>query len=128
MRKLVAFLQVTSLWILFLPATFTFLGAASNQAVLIANHDKFPVMLNDKTANRISPTGEPLVDPYGMLDDTHCAMTAHTHLNFLGDILDFHDAWLSIGDLLLELGAWLGTFCAFVWGALVIQKLVNAYS
>ncbi len=111
------FLRETYLWVLLLPFALQFVGAASNQAVLIANHDKFPVMVNDTVRDIMQP------DANGLIDKEHCVMTAQTHLNFLADIFDFHTAWVSIGDLLLDLGAWLGTFCPFVWGFAVIRKL-----
>ena len=117
MRKLAAFFRVTFLWILLLPYFFTFVGAASNQAVLIANGDKFPVLLN------IVKQHEYDVDANGFLDATHCLMTKNTHLNALEDIFDFHTDIYSVGDLLLETGDWLGSFCTFVWGAFAIAKL-----
>ena len=94
-----------------------FTGAACNQLVLIANHDKFPVMLNEAKRVKLTP------DANGQIDEVHCVMTSTTHLNFLADIFDFHDSISSAGDGLLELGEWLNTFCIFVWAALVIQKL-----
>jgi hypothetical protein len=114
---MVRFLRVTLLWVLLLPPTATFLGAASNQLVLIANHDKFPVMLNETSRAGFEP------DANGMIDREHCVMTSETHLNFLADIFDFKDGLYSIGDLLLMLGEWLGAFCPFVWVALVIERL-----
>lgn len=92
-------------------------GAGSNQLVLIANHDKFPVMLNEAGRVHFNP------DANGLLDKTHCVMTPDTHLNALADIFDLHDGWYSIGDFLLMLSDWLSGFCVFVWIALVIQKL-----
>lgn len=58
-----------------------------------------------------------------MMDTTHCVMTDKTHLNLLADVLDFHDSLESVGDELLSLGAWLQTFCPFVWLALVCDRL-----
>ena len=132
MKSVVKFFQVTMLWIVLLPFTFSFIGAASNQAVLIANRDTFPVLLNDKkladveagTLNAWSPKAS--VPEYGevvMLDDVHCAMTSKTHLNFLADIFDVKIAIMSVGDMLIDLGTWLGSFCGIVWLALVSQKL-----
>ena len=46
------FLRKTALWIVALPLLCFILGAASNQAVPIANHDKFPVMWNDYKINK----------------------------------------------------------------------------
>jgi hypothetical protein len=112
------FLRVTMLWILLLPGALFFLGAASNQAVLIANHDKFPVLLNQQKTDKASADG------YGLIDDTHCLMTRQTHLNALADIFDFKEAIYSIGDLMMELAGWL-SFLPFVWLALVINKLLQ---
>jgi Family of unknown function (DUF5317) len=119
------FFRVTMLWILLLPGMLYFLGAASNQLVLIANHDKFPVMLNEKTAHLTNTDGNVIVDSYGMLDDTHCLMTHDTHLNFLADIFDRHDAYYSVGDGLIYLGEYLWTFMPFMWLGLIVNKLVH---
>jgi hypothetical protein len=100
-------LRVTLLWIVVAPYAFIYIGAASNQLVLIANHDKFPVMLNAKMTDAAKP------DSYGLIDNEHCVMTHDTHLNFLADIFDLHDGWYSIGDGFIELGEWLGNFCIF---------------
>jgi len=74
------------------------LGTASNQAVKIANHDKFPVLDNGYHYQ---------VNDDGMMDDEHCVMTSETRLNALADIFDFEGKTLSIGDMLLNLGDWL---------------------
>ena len=123
MRRISRFFQVTALWILLLPQVVTFVGAASNQLVLIANHDKFPVMANTVKAHEFSPDAVVMPDGTVMLDDTHCLMTSKTHLNVLADIFDFHNETDSIGDLLLHLGEWLSGFCLYVWIEIVIFKL-----
>jgi len=117
MRQVGKFFRVTMLWILLLPVASTLLGVASNQAVLIANHDRFPVMMNDSVMALED------VDANGMLDHEHCVMTDQTHLNALADIFDVHDAWISVGDMFIRLGDWLMAFCPFVWLALVIRRL-----
>lgn len=128
------FLRKTALWILLLPFATFGLGAASNQLVLIANHDKFPVMVNQAKIDHYNSeiaaavaAGEPAPDPIdpngGMIDDTHCVMTNKTHLNFLADVFDFHSAIYSVGDGLLYFGDWLMGFSPFLWGFAVIQKL-----
>jgi hypothetical protein len=119
------FLRRTSLYIVAIPLLFTFLGAASNQLVLIANHDTFPVMVNSTklAAFQAGNSGDgPLLAP-GMLDDTHCIMTKDTHLNFLADIFDFEDGVYSIGDLSSELGAAIWPYSIFIWAFAVIRKL-----
>jgi hypothetical protein len=117
MKAVTNFFRVTMLWVLFVPYVVYYLGAASNQLVLIANRDKFPVMWNARVTARAG------ADSYGMIDDTHCLMTKETRLNFLGDIIDLHSAWYSIGDGLIYIGEWLEDFSFYVWVALVIQEL-----
>jgi len=132
-------LRKTSLYILAIPVLFIFLGAASNQIVLIANHDTFPVMLNDKKLAAMTESKEeskeihfnkPMpafeTDDAVMLDDVHCNMTSKTHLNALADIFDMKDAIYSIGDFLLMLGEWFGAFCPFVFVFDVVRKLRQA--
>jgi hypothetical protein len=111
-RQLLSF---TRLWILAVPLTLTLVGAAMNQAVLIANHDKFPVMLNERKTDHIEP------DEWGIVDnEAHCVMTRQTHLNFLADYLDFKTAIYSPGDLLLMLADYLSPFAPFVWGLFLL--------
>ena len=134
-----AFLKKTSLYILAIPVLFTFLGAASNQVVLIANHDSFPVMLNDKKLaemtehekqsveiklNQPNPAFEQ--DGVVMIDEVHCVMTSHTHLNALADVFDLKDAIYSIGDFLLMMGEWFGVFAPFVYVFDVTRKLAKS--
>ena len=132
------FLRKTSLYILAVPVLFTLLGAASNQVVLIANHDSFPVMLNDKKLREMlepeeKPTNIQFAKPMPafetgdtvMLDDVHCNMTSETHLNFLADVFDMHDAIYSIGDFMLMLGEWFGVFAPFVFVFDTTRKLAK---
>lgn len=109
----------TFLYILLAPTLIGFLGAASNQLVLIANHDTFPVLVNQVKLDHFQSDD---LKGTQMLDDVHCIMTSKTHLNFLADIFDFHDYIESIGDMLLGLSEWLGGFCVFVWAGLLIRK------
>jgi hypothetical protein len=110
-RQLLSF---TRLWILTVPLTLTLVGAGMNQAVLIANHDKFPVMLNERKTDHIEP------DEWGIIDNNdHCIMTSKTHLNFLADYLDFGSIY-SPGDLLLILADYLSPFAPFVWGLFLL--------
>ena len=132
-----SFLRRTSLYLLAIPVLFTFLGAASNQVVLIANHDSFPVMLNDKKLRDmtkkdeeqfikvqfLAPTPAYEANDVVMLDDVHCNMTSETHLNFLADVFDMHDAIYSIGDFMLMLGEWLGSFTFAIFVFDVARKL-----
>jgi hypothetical protein len=149
-RKL---LRSSLLGILLVPYGIFGLGAASNQLVLIANHDKFPVMENSAFAKRLQLEEAVEVakleillenaktdtlaielqskiyaikikEDSGMLDGTHCIMTPATHLNFLADIFDFGSIY-SIGDFLIIIGTWIMGWTPFVWGALVIKKLYD---
>ena len=129
------FLRKTSLYILAIPVLFTFLGAASNQVVLIANHDTFPVLVNDKKLADMTEKDEPkeasLLKPNPAeetsgtvyLDNVHCNMTNKTHLNALADIFDMKDAIYSVGDFLLMLGEWLSAFAPFVFVFDTTRKL-----
>ena len=135
MNKFRKLLRSSCLWILLTPYIVLGLGAASNQAVLIANHDKFPVMLNARKLDKIlSSSAEadlltilvikpkpflPAPDPDGMIGDVHCVMTKSTHLNALADVFDLGSIY-SIGDFGLYLGQWLMTWMPFVWGATLI--------
>ena len=129
------FLRKTSLYILAIPVLFTFLGNASNQLVLIENHDTFPVLLNDKKLSGMTdhrdgddsvfspmPASVEQKDDTVYLDDVHVEMTSHTHLNALADIFDMKDAIYSIGDFSLMLGDWLWAFAPFVFAFDVIRK------
>jgi Family of unknown function (DUF5317) len=113
------FLRVTMLWITLLPLACEAIGAASNQLVLIANHDKFPVMLNAQKTIKYEP------DDFGLIDDTHCVMTRETRLNFLADIFDFKDGIYSVGDGLIELGTWGWTWAPFLWAGLLLRKIIQ---
>jgi hypothetical protein len=143
-NKLRKLFRASCLWILLGPYIIFGLGAASNQAVLIANHDKFPVMVNTrKLAAMLNPPSPgplatllgilepaPKVDKgeEGMIDDIHCIMTPVTHLNFLADIFDLHDVTYSIGDLLMILGEWAGSFTLIIWGTLIFKKIWDEVS
>ena len=122
--KINQFLRKTYLWILALPLALTLLGAASNQVVLYANHDTFPVSINAaKSAQFTEDDSVTLKDGTVMLDDTHCIASDKTHLNLLADVLDFRTEYVSVGDLSLELGDWIWGFAPFVWGLAVVRKL-----
>ena len=111
------FLRSTMLWVLILPYLFIFVGAASNQLCEIANHDKFPVLVNEAVRVHFAP------DANGLIDRQHCIMTAQTHLNVLGDVFDIGNGYYSIGDGFIFLGQWLSGFCTFVWISLVVKTL-----
>lgn len=146
-------LRKTSLWIVAVPMICFLLGALSNQTVLVANHDRFPVMINGYKQNQYQlylqkelnecmaantsddsdgpdPQGEcDKVEfaleglKYGYLDDTHVIMTSHTHLNFLADWFDRKDGIYSPGDFLLILAESTFEYTLAMWLAVVIMKL-----
>ena len=119
------FLRKTSLHILAIPLLFIILGTVSNQAVLWANHDTFPVMANDFKAVQMLGGESPVVlkDGTTLLDDTHSLMTSKSHLNWLADVFDFKDEIESIGDIMIDFGGFMWTFAPYVWGFAVIRKL-----
>lgn len=114
-------LRTSGLWILLAPLAIIGLGTASNQAVLIANHDKFPVMVNEYRRSQAELTGTDL-----MMDKIHCVMTDKTHLNVLADVFDFQSEGIcSVGDIGIYLGYWLWVFAPYVWGFEVIRRLIK---
>ncbi len=127
------FLRKFPYWYLILIPVLLFgLGVASNQAVLVANHGKFPVMLNAAWSERMCSVPAD-VDPSDipasscmkggeMIDKTHSVMGPNSHLKFLADIFPIGSIY-SIGDGLIALGEWLLSFCPYMWLALVIRKL-----
>lgn len=117
------FLRKTFLYILAIPLLFTVLGTLSNQVVLYANHDRFPVSANLVKAQELAPDAVLLKDGHIMLDDTHELMTSETHLNLFADVFDFHDEIESIGDLSLELGDWMWGFAPFVFIFAAVTRL-----
>ena len=116
LAKLAALFVKAKLFVLTIPFIFSVTGGALNQAVLIANGGKFPVMMNDYAVSQWTLKGQ-------YLDEVHCLMTADTKLNFLADIIDVHVRVMSIGDMLLELGDMMATYCFTVWITLVIVEL-----
>jgi hypothetical protein len=123
----VRLLRSTALWLLILPYLVYLTGAGLNQLAMNANGDLMPVRINVvKAIEWFGPPimfGEPapdkkhhiiiLPDGTAQLDGRHCLMTARTHFNWVSDIFDFHSEIDSVGDLLLSLSEWLGTFCWF---------------
>jgi hypothetical protein len=136
MITMFSFLRKTALWIVLAPCLTLGTGLTSNQLVLWANHDTFPVMLNTAKVNlyhmKLEQAAEAGDDEaqvglalleHGYLDDTHVIMTPSTHLNFLADVFDLRAATYSIGDFLLMLGEWSMSLSPFVWATVVIGRL-----
>lgn len=133
------FLRKFPYWyLLAIPALLFAAGVASNQAVLVANHGKFPVAMNaawmDKfcSTRGMEPDEIDNIPPAScavggeMIDNTHSVMGPNSHLKFLADIFPLGHAIYSVGDGLLYLGDWLLSFTPFMWLALTIRKLFVA--
>ena len=141
-------------YLIAIPLLMTFMGAASNQAVLIANHDKFPVMVNEEKLQKFcqpedagnsfaaaiakalgvpakdTQMAEP--DPFTcsnggeFMDDTHVIMTSKSNLRPLADVFDMYDRIYSIGDFSMMLGERAWGWAGIAWLTLAIRKLIAA--
>lgn len=124
-------------YLLVVPILLLCLGVASNQAVLIANHGKFPVMMNPSwMAIKCSTAG---MDPDEiaeipaiscarggeMIDKTHSVMGPNSHLKILSDIFPIGSIY-SIGDGCIMLSDWLLTFTPYMWIGLALRKLYRS--
>jgi hypothetical protein len=132
------FLSTSKVYVLAVPLLLTLLGTGSNQLVLVANHDRFPVMWNDYKVTQYVLTLEETMAgrdqkaalqarfdkiallQQGFIDDTHVVMSRHTHLNFLADWLDFHSGTYSPGDMAIWLGSAITGYAYFLWAILMI--------
>lgn len=122
------FFRKTCIYVLAAPLLCVLLGTVSNEAVLYANHDTFPVNANAAKVHHF--TGQTiselpaLSDGTVMIDDTHCVASNKTHLNLLADVIDEgSDGIESIGDILIDLGNWAWRYCVAIWGFIVTWKL-----
>lgn len=131
------------------PALLFGLGVLSNQAVLVANHGKFPVMLNPAWMSKmcslptiesegIDPDDKETIAEFNkliaqipasscrkggeMIDKTHSVMGPSSHLKILSDIFPLGSIY-SIGDAGIHLGEWLLEFSPFMWLALTLRKM-----
>jgi len=112
------FLRDTALWLVLLPIALIHIGVGSNQLVLWANHDKFPVMVNEYEQSQME-----LRD--NMMDPVHCVMTNDTHLNFLADVINLHDRTASVGDMAIELGQWLMPYALGIWCFEIVRRALQ---
>lgn len=110
-------------------------GAISNQAVLVANHGKFPVLVND--AQQKEHQSGSMVEIAGMQvaipsqkeasqylgDDYHSVMGPNSRLKLLADIFNTGDGVASIGDFLIWAGVWLWKYTPLIWITLIMRKL-----
>ena len=133
------FLRKFPYWyLLAIPVLLFGLGIMSNQAVLVANHGKFPVMMNaawmDKYCSLKQADPEEIADIPAiacakggeMIDEVHSVMGPNSHLKVLADIFPLGRAIYSIGDGFIYLGDWLMSFAPIAWLALVLRKLFVA--
>lgn len=128
------FLRRFPYWYLIaIPLLMFSMGVASNQLVLVANHGKFPVMINEVTQEEMC-TADVDIDPDSIpsnacdkggqfLDGTHSIMGPNSHLKILSDIFPLGGAVFSIGDAFIFLGEWLLSFTPAMWLALTIRKM-----
>jgi len=117
MKRLWSLFLSCFLWVVLTPYALIFMGAASNQIVMIANHDSMPVLVNQQ---RLAEFTEGHDVAEGMLDNRHSILTNESHLVFLADIFDFHDSIESVGDMLLDAGSGLEYPCFIAWLTLII--------
>ena len=122
-------------YLLAVPVLIWVLGVASNQAVLIANHGKFPVMLNEAQIAVMCPDASQIDPKYKAiactsdgkggqyLDRVHSVMGPNSHLTLLADIFDLGSIY-SIGDFAIMLGEFLLPFTSISWVALALRKLM----
>jgi hypothetical protein len=123
------FLRKTLLYIVLAPYMIFGLGAASNQLVIIANNNTFPVRINPF---KLSGSALTVIEPspaysHGttLMDEEHCVMTEHTHLNWLADNFDFNSEGIwSVGDLLIVLSQWMLPFSFPVWVGAFFRKVL----
>lgn len=142
-------------YIIAIPLLSMLLGAASNQAVLMANGDKFPVFWNNEKIHVSCQTPEPKAVPDFLssllpsilapqpapkanpdpdlcqnggkfLDNEHVIMDKGSHLKALADIFDIGSGAYSIGDGLLAFGEWVWEWAGIAWLALIIRKFIEA--
>jgi len=141
-------------YVVAIPLLSIFLGIASNQAVLVTNGDKFPVLVNNKKladlrqqqeaegeslsidiqignkVYKIKESGIPdqvikqAVDPDGMIDDTHCVMSKSNHLKALADWIDLGSTVASPGDAAIVAGSLAWPYALPMWIGLILRKLI----
>jgi Family of unknown function (DUF5317) len=128
------FLRKFPYWYLIaVPVLLFGLGMASNEAVFITNHGKFPVMMNEAQYSRNCTASEETkgappsacVNGGQMLDYRHSIMGPNTHMKVLADIFPIAGFTYSIGDGFLAASEWLFSFTPYMWLILTIRKLAK---
>ncbi len=110
------FLRTTLLWIVALPYALVFVGAASNQLVMIVNGGQMPVLIAPQQA------AEWGYDDKG-LDARHQYLSTDTRLSVLADLFNFKVNIESVGDLLISAGQHTETPCFWIWMTLAVRRL-----
>lgn len=125
--KVFALLNRIPYWkLVAIPALLYMLGAASNQAVLIANGGRFPVQVTPAALKyEIGEERTRTVDGIVYLDPVHTVMRPEDHLKMLADVIDLHVATFSIGDLFLIVGDFGFAKGIVAWLALILKKLME---
>lgn len=154
MRFFSALKKVPYWYLIVVPLLLMFLGGASNQAVLIANWGKFPVMMNERRVERIQaqacliqnlegqtgalfPVRTAVLRPAQkrlkpvacrttqFVDETHSIMGRNSRLKFLADYINLGTVICSPGDLVFWLGEWLWSVTSILWLGFAVQILVR---
>ena len=125
-------------YLLVIPILLYSLGVVSNQVVLIANHGKFPVLLNEAKLTKFCPSPDEIDPKYRKIacasdgsggkyiDLTHVVMDDTSRLKLLSDVIDLHSEIVSIGDVLIFLGDFLGGILPVMWLGLILRKLMSS--
>lgn len=143
--------RIPYFYLIAVPVLLVLSGVASNQAVLVANWGKFPVMMNERQVQLQAKMQEQMDqadqkqandDPFSsfntsvdtdkivldsqsqFLDDVHSIMGHNSRLKFMADIFNMGQFICSIGDLLLWLGEWLGSYSFIMWLGLILRRLM----
>lgn len=122
MKLIKDFIRVTALWMILLPYPVAILGIGLNQAVLIANHGKFPVMVNNHWPERIDGEG------FFEGDTEHVVMSADSRLKFLADIITLSQGTdiVSIGDLLINASGIGQDYAIWIWAFYLATRLYSS--
>lgn len=144
--------RIPYVYLLLIPILLFLLGSASNQAVLVANWGKFPVMVNERQLEKLQQPQDSLEDIINnwlgpkdgnqsfsvtntmiradkhpingtqFIDDVHSVMGHNSHLKFLADYINLREEICSPGDLMIYLGLFLFPWFIPAWAALNLRK------
>ena len=140
------FKHIPYFYLLAVPVLALCLGHISNQAVMLANHEAFPVMVNAKDEKLIhdrqvqerlaeifvaisAGSQGPFVDPRipqaldNYIDRQHVVMDGSSHLKLLADWIDWGEGVYSPGDVLILTGLYTLPSGLFGWIVLLLRRL-----